>query len=110
MSNVTLICNVTSKNGSSFNVTSYQWNTAGCYNNSKFTPSNPECFPHNQTTQSVTGNDLNAEDAGTITCTVTISGSNYTSEPFTIQISGTNNVIHATVMPRLCVPVIVLYL
>ena len=66
----------------------YQWNTAGCYTNSKFTPGNPECFPHGQITQSVTGNGLNAEDAGTITCTVTISGSDYTSEPFTLRISG----------------------
>ena len=73
---------------SSLTVTSYRWNTAGCYTNSKFTPSNPECFPHGQTTQSVTGNDLNAEDAGTITCIVTISGSDYTSEPFTLCISG----------------------
>ena len=66
----------------------YQWNTAGCYTNSKFTGSNPQCFPHGQTTQNVTGNDLLAVDAGTITCTVTISGSNYTSEPFTLRISG----------------------
>ena len=66
----------------------YQWNTAGCYTNSKFTGSNPQCFPRGQTTQSVTGNDLNAEDAGTINCTVTISGSDYTSEPFTLRISG----------------------
>ena len=36
----------------------------------------------------MTGNDLNAEDAGTITCTVTISGSIYTSEPYTLRISG----------------------
>ena len=66
----------------------YRWNTTGCYTNSKFTPSNPQCFPRDQTTQSVTGSDLNAEDAGTITCTVTISGSDYTSEPFTLRISG----------------------
>ena len=66
----------------------YQWNTAGCYTNSKFTGSNPECFPHGETGQNVTGNDLNAEDAGTITCTVTIRGRNYTSEPFTLRISG----------------------
>ena len=65
----------------------YQWNTAQCYTNSKFTGSNPECFPHGQTTQNVTGNNLNAEDAGTITCTVTISGSEYTSGPFTLRIS-----------------------
>ena len=88
LSNVTLTCNVTSNDTSSFTVTSYQWNTTGCYNNSKFTPSNPQCFPHGQTTQSVTGNNLNAEDAGTITCTVTISGSDYTSKPFTLRISG----------------------
>ena len=88
LSNVTLTCNVTSNDTSSFTVTSYQWNTTGCYNNNKFTPSNPQCFLHGQTTQSVTGNGLNAEDAGTITCTVTISGSDYTSEPFTLRISG----------------------
>ena len=88
MSSVNLTCHVTSDDGSSFTVTSYQWNTTGCYTNSKFTGSNPECFPHGQTTQNVTGNDLNAEDAGTITCTVTISGSDYTSEPFTLRISG----------------------
>ena len=76
---------------SSLTVTSYQWNTAGCYTNSQFTPSNPECFPSEMSQrnqQTVTGNDLNAEDAGTITCTVTISGSEYTSEPFTLRISG----------------------
>ena len=66
----------------------YQWSTDGCYTNSKFTPSNPQCFPHGQRTQSVTGNDLNAEDAGTITCTARFSGSDYTSEPFTLRISG----------------------
>ena len=88
LSSVTLTCNVASIDGSSFTVTSYQWNTAGCYNNSKFTDGNPECFPHGQTTQNVTGNDLNAEDAGTITCTVTINGSDYTSKPFTLRISG----------------------
>ena len=67
----------------------YQWDTTGCYaNTAKFTRNGPECFPHSQTTQNVTGNDLNAEDAGTITCTVTISGKDYTSEPFTLRISG----------------------
>ena len=66
----------------------YRWNTAGCYTNSKFTPGNPQCFPRGETSQSVTGNNLNAEDAGTITCTVTISGSDYTSDPFTLRISG----------------------
>ena len=73
---------------SSLTVTSYQWNTDDCYTNSQFTPDNPECFPHDETTQTVSDDNLNAEDAGTITCTVTISSSDYTSEPFTLRISG----------------------
>ena len=85
LSSVTLTCMVNPTSSSSV---TYQWNTAGCYTNSKFTPGNPQCFPHGQTTQNVTGNNLNAEDAGTITCTVTINGSDYTSEPFTLRISG----------------------
>ena len=66
----------------------YQWNTAGCYTNSKFTGINPDYFPHDQTTQNVTGNDLYAEDAGTITCTAIINNIAYTSEPFTLRMSG----------------------
>ena len=66
----------------------YEWGTTGCYTNGKFTPSNPQCFPHDETTQNVTGNDLNAEDTGTITCTVTINGVDYVSEPLTLRISG----------------------
>ena len=67
---------------------SFSWNTTRCYTNSDYNNGVPACFPHNQTTQSVTGNDLTAEDAGTITCTVTISGNEYTSGPFTLRISG----------------------
>ena len=66
----------------------YRWNTTRCYNNSQFTPSNPECFPHGQTSQTVSDDNLNAEDAGTITCTARISGRNYISDPFTLRISG----------------------
>ena len=85
LSSVILTCMVDPTPSSSV---TYQWNTAGCYTNPKFTPSNPQCFPRGQTTQNVTGNNLNSEDAGTITCTVTINGSDYTSEPFTLRISG----------------------
>ena len=88
LSSVTLTCDVTSNDGSSFTVNSYQWNTTGCYTHPNFNSGNPRCFPHGQNTQNVSGNNLLAEDAGTITCTVTISGSDYTSEPFTFRISG----------------------
>ena len=67
---------------------SYQWDTTGCYTNAQFTPSNPECFPHNQMSQVVTENNLNAEDAGAIICSALINGIRYTSEPFTLRISG----------------------
>ena len=74
--------------GSLPNGITYQWNTTGCYTNSQFTDSNPECFPHGETSQTVSDDNLNAEDAGTITCTARISGRNYISDPFTLHISG----------------------
>ena len=67
----------------------YQWNTTGCYTKINYNNGEPGCFPHNQTTQSVTGYNLTAEDAGTITCTVTIGDVCYTSEPLTLRVSGT---------------------
>ena len=67
---------------------SYQWDTAGCYTNAQFTGSNPECFPHGETSQDVTENNLNAEDAGTITCSAIIDSARHISEPFTLNISG----------------------
>ena len=50
----------------------------------------------------MTGYDLNAEDAGTITCTVTISGSYYTSEPFTLRISGEQLVYYVIALIVYC--------
>ena len=89
LSSVTLTCMVTSSDGSTPTVTNYQWDTTRCYTNPAHNSGNPTCFPTGQTTQSVTGNDLTAEDAGTITCTVTIDGVDNTSEPLTLRISGT---------------------
>ena len=89
LSSVTLTCMVEPTPLSSV---TYQWNTTGCYTNPKFNRGNPRCFPHDQTTQSVTGNDLLGDDAGNITCTATINGIDYTSVngsvPFTLRISG----------------------
>ena len=88
LSNVTLMCNVTPNDGLPVTIDSYRWNTGGCYTHPNRNNGNPTCFPVNQTTQNVTDNDVTAEDAGTITCTVTISGSDFTSGPFTLRISG----------------------
>ena len=79
---------VMTSDGSTFTVTNYQWDTTGCYTNTAHNSGNPTCFPTGQTTQSITGNDLTAEDAGTITCSTTIGGVDYTSEPLTLRISG----------------------
>ncbi|XP_065910263.1 uncharacterized protein [Dysidea avara] len=88
LSSVTLTCIVTSSNGLMLDVTNYQWNTTGCYTTVDRNSGNPTCFPDGQTTQSVTGSDLTAEDAGIISCTVTIGGDVYTSIPLTLRISG----------------------
>ena len=77
---------VISSNGSRFTVTDYQWDTTRCFTNDRITT--PRCFPTGQTTQNVTGINLLAEDAGTITCTATIGGVDYTSGPLTLRISG----------------------
>jgi len=69
---------------------SYLWNTTGCYREVDFNNGNPRCFPTAQNTQVIVGNDLTADDAGNISCTVVINGSNFTSEPFTLRVSGMN--------------------
>ena len=85
---VALTCNVTPDSGSLPNGITYQWNTDDCYTNDKFTNNNPQCFPNGETTQSVTGDNLNAEDAGTIRCIAVINSIEYTSGPFILRISG----------------------
>ena len=87
LSSVTLTCIMDPVPVNITNV-GYSWNTTQCYTNPNLNDGNPTCFSYGQTTQNVTNDDVTAEDAGTITCTVTISGSDYTSESFTLCISG----------------------
>jgi len=67
---------------------SYSWNSTGCYNHAVYNADMPNCFLHDKTMQNVTGTNLAAEDAGTITCTVTVGGGTYTSGSFILRISG----------------------
>ena len=92
LSNVTLTCMVTSSDGSTPAVTSYSWNATGCSINKAH--EDPTCFHTGQTTQSVTNNNLLAEDAGTVTCTAIIGGIDYTSGPLTLRISGSCNLYY----------------
>ena len=86
LSSVTLTCmvNISVPDG-----TTYRWTTS-CYTNDRrdYRGDDQTCFPAGQTTQSVNTDSLLAEDAGDIACTVTISGVNYTSDLFTLRVSG----------------------
>jgi len=80
---------VTLSNGEEFTgTTAYQWNATGCYTNTARNSGNPTCFPTGQTTQNVTDNNLLADDAGTITCGVTLDGVDFTSDLLILRISG----------------------
>ena len=103
LSSVTLICTVTSTGMAIPTVTNYQWNTAGCYTNINYNGGVPGCFPHDQITQNVSDNSVTAEDAGTITCTVTIDGVDYTSKSFTLRISG-KYAIKCIWLSNVCLP------
>ena len=67
---------------------SYRWNTTRCYTHSNHSNGRPRCFPHGQNSRVVSDDDLTAEDSGTVTCTLTLDGMDYTSDPFTLNISG----------------------
>ena len=84
MTSVTLMCIATAADESPATVISYHWNVINCYDD---TGDYPCFYSQNQTSQNIT-NDLRAQDAGTVSCTVTINGTNYTSDPLTLRISG----------------------
>ena len=85
LSSVTLTCMVTSSIGLPITASSYSWNTTGCFADDQGAR---RCFPIGQTTQTVSDNDVSAEDAGTVLCTAVINGCLFTSEPLTLRISG----------------------
>ena len=82
LSSVTLTCIV---NPSPPVGATYRWTTS-CFTNNRH--DTQTCFPAGQTTQSVNTDSLLAEDAGSIACTVTISGDDYGSDLFTLRVSG----------------------
>ena len=88
LANVTLKCMVTPVNGSTSTVTSYQWTVVDCYRKSKRGIEDPCFYANDIQEQNITGTDLLAQDAGTVTCTAIIDGATYTSELLTLRISG----------------------
>ena len=86
---ITLMCMATAADGSSpVTVTSYEWTADGCYTRSGGVLD--PCFYSlpSATGQNTTGINVLAPNAGTVTCTATIDGMDYTSDPLTLRISG----------------------
>ena len=92
----TLMCMAAAADGSPVTVTFYEW-TATCY--TRIGGVQNPCFynatytfygvTYAVTTQNVTtSSGVLATDAGTVTCTATIDGIDYTSDPLTLRISG----------------------
>ena len=87
LSNVTLMCVATEADGSPAMVTSYRWTAKNCYTHIDGVE-DPCFYGSGHAGQNITGSHLLAQDAGTVTCTATICGIDYTSGPLTLRISG----------------------
>ena len=91
LTRVNMTCNVTTPDGSPVTATSYRWTGTNCYTNPDV---NDPCFYDGQTGQTITdSNGVLSQDAGTVTCTATVDGVDYTSEPLTLRISGEQLII-----------------
>ena len=86
LTSVSLLCMVTTSDGSSAIVTSYSWTATNCYDYNGAV--DDPCFYSGGTGYNITGNSLLAPDAGTVTCTVTVGSASFTSDPLTLRISG----------------------
>ena len=87
LTSVSLMCMITIPGGSSINVTSYSWAATDCYNHTGGVES-PCFYSGGCTGNIITEDSLLAPDAGTVTCTATIAGVDFTSDPLTLRISG----------------------
>ena len=90
LTRLALTCMATASDGSPVTVTSYEWTATNCY--TRVGGVQDPCFYSVTTTgQNVTSTGIVATDAGTVTCTATIDGMDYTSDPLTLRISGEHN-------------------
>ena len=82
------MCMATAADGSTVTVTSYRWTAIDCYTRTGGVQD--PCFYSlpSATGQNITSTGLLAQSAGTVTCTATINGVDYTSDPLTLRISG----------------------
>ena len=88
LTSVTLMCIVTAVDESSATVTSYNWNCVMHFANSTCNLFSTDLDQLPQT-QNTSINNLQAKHASAmIYCTATIGGTNYTSDPLILRISG----------------------
>ena len=87
LTSVSLLCMATMPDGSPVTVASYSWTATHCYDRTGGVR-NPCFYSHGHAKNNIADNHLLAQDAGTVTCTVTIDGVNFTSDPLTLRISG----------------------
>ena len=87
LTRVSLLCMATTVDGSPVTVTSYSWTATNCYNRTGGVR-NPCFYSGGHTGYNITDNSVLAQDAGTVTCTVTIGSVSFTSDPLTLRISG----------------------
>ena len=87
LTSVSLLCLATAADGSLVNVTSYSWTATNCYDHTGGVRS-PCFYSGGRTGYNITDNSLLAPDAGTVTCTITVDGVSFTSDPLTLRISG----------------------
>ena len=87
LTSVTLMCIVTAVDKSPATVTSYNWNCSMQLNENCDIYSTGQVLQV-QTQQNITVYNLLAQRAVTVRCTATIGGTNYTSDPLILRISG----------------------
>ena len=87
LTRLTLTCMATTLDGSPVTVTSYEWTAINCY--TRIGGIQNPCFygVGFATGQNITSAGLLAPDA-VVTCTATVNGMDYTSDPLTLRISG----------------------
>ena len=87
LTSVNLLCMATMPDGSPVTVTSYSWTATDCYNHTGGILM-PCFYSGGRTGDNITDNSVLAQDAGTVTCTVTVGSASFTSDPLTLHISG----------------------
>ena len=86
LTNVSLLCMATTPDGLPIAGISYSWTATNCY--SRTGGVQIPCFYNGSTGSTITDNSVLAPDAGTVTCTATIAGKDFISDPLTLRIAG----------------------